>query len=304
MVIVFGSINIDLVTRVSALPHPGETVLAASYATLCGGKGANQAVAAARAAGRVVPVRMIGAVGDDGFGAHSRRNLAEADVDGSAVMTVAAPTGCAFINVDDAGENVITVASGANALLTAEALQGVALHSADVLVLQMETPLAESLKAARSAKKAGARVVANLAPVPAGLTAPDLDALMETTDILVVNEHEALTAVAALGEASLSATDAAAMLARRYGRTIVTTLGSAGAWAALADSSTVSAAASPIRPVDTTGAGDTFVGVLAASLAEGLDLQPAMALACKAASLACLKLGAQAAMPDRTAILG
>jgi ribokinase len=294
MVIVFGSINIDLVTRVPALPRPGETVLAASYATLCGGKGANQAVAAARATVGTTAVRMAGAVGDDGFGALARQNLADAGIDVSTIMTVAAPTGCAFINVDDDGENVITVASGANALLTASTLDGIAFGPAGVLVLQMEVPPMESVKAAQLAKAAGTRVIANLAPVPARLTTQDLDALMESTDILVVNEHEVLTAAAALGEASLSATNAAAMLARRFRRIIVATLGAA----------TISAAAPRIEAVDTTGAGDTFVGVLAAFLAEGRDLQDAMALACKAASLACLKLGAQEAMPDRAAILG
>ncbi len=304
MIVVFGSINVDLVTRVPALPRPGETILAESYAMLMGGKGANQAVAAARAAGGTIPVCMIGAVGDDGFGAAARRNLAQAGVDASAIATVGAPTGCAFINVDHAGENVITVASGANALLTADALARVACGSGDVLVVQMETPLAESVRAARMATAAGARVIANLAPVPAHLTATDLDPLMAVTDILVVNEHEALTAAAALGEASLSAMDAAAMLARRYGRTVVATLGAAGAGAMPPDGSWITAAAPRIAAVDTTGAGDTFVGVLAAFLAEGRDLKDAMTLACRAASLACLKLGAQEAMPTRAAILG
>jgi ribokinase len=304
MITVFGSINIDLVTRVRNLPRPGETVLAATYATLCGGKGANQAVAAARATGGAIPVRMAGAVGDDGFGALSRRNLAEAGIDVTAILTVAAPTGCAFINVDESGENVITVASGANALLTAGALDGIAFGAGDVLVLQMEVPLAEGIKAASVAKAAGGRVIANLAPVPAGLTAWDLDALMSATDVLIVNEHEALTAAAAMGEVSLAVPDAAAMLARRYARTIVATLGAAGACAALADGSKIPATAPRITPVDTTGAGDTFVGVLAAVLGEGRGMPEAMTLACKAASLACLKLGAQEAMPDRASILG
>jgi ribokinase len=299
MITVFGSINVDLVTRVRSLPRPGETVLAEDYATLMGGKGANQAVAAARAAEGLIPVRMIGAVGDDGFGALALANFVREGIDDSGVRTVAAPTGCAFIQVDDAGENVITVASGANRLLTAESLK----PSNGVLVLQMETPLAEGLKAAAAARAAGARVIANLAPVPAGLDAAMMTDLMAVTDILVVNEHEAVQAATALGLPAVDPAAAADAIARRSGRTVIATLGAEGAVAALDSGGTLAAAAPAITPVDTTGAGDTFVGVLAAALAEGLALQPAMTRACRAAALACLKLGAQAAMPRRAEII-
>ncbi len=308
MIAVFGSINVDLVTRVPALPRPGETVLAATYATLCGGKGANQAVAAARAAGGLTPVRMVGAVGDDGFGALCRQNLAREGIDISGVVTAAEATGCAFIQVDDAGENVITVASGANRLLTAEALTGTAFQSGDILVLQMEVPPEASLKAAAmaragTARAGGARVIANLAPVPAGLDAALLKAILQVVDILVVNEHEALQAAAFVAPGARDPLAAAKALAAHSGRTVVATLGGEGAIAVPPSRRMIRAAAPRITPVDTTGAGDTFVGALAAALAEGLELPAAMARACKAASLACLALGAQSSMPRRDAIL-
>jgi ribokinase len=299
MISVFGSINVDLVTRVRSLPRPGETVLADTYATLMGGKGANQAVAAARAAGGLIPVRMIGAVGDDGFGALARANLQREGMDVSGVRIVAAPTGCAFIQVDDSGENVITVASGANRLLTADRLA----PAGGVLVLQMETPVEESLRAAEAARAEGAKVIANLAPVPADLDAKTMTALMAVTDILVVNEHEAIQAAQALGLPDAEPVAASGAIARQTGRTIIATLGAGGATAAIASGEILSAAAAAVTAVDTTGAGDTFVGVLAAAVAEGLALQPAMARACRAASLACLKLGAQSAMPHRGEII-
>jgi ribokinase len=303
MIAVFGSINIDLVARVPALPRPGETVLAQSYRTLCGGKGANQAVAAARACGGVAAVAMVGAVGDDGFGALSRDNLAREGVDVARIVTVADATGCAFIQVEDTGENVITVASGANRLLTAAALEGLRFGPSDALVLQMEVPLAENIRAAGIAKAGGARVIANLAPVPAGLDAAQLKALLAAIDILVVNEREAMQAAARLAPSVADPLAAAKAVVAHSGRTVVATLGDKGALAVLPNRKTVHAAAPAIKPVDTTGAGDTFVGVFAAALAEGMALDAAMARACRAASLACLALGAQSAMPTRAAIL-
>lgn len=299
MITVFGSINVDLVTRVRSLPHPGETVLAQDYSTLMGGKGANQAVAAARAAGGVTPVRMVGAVGDDGFGALARENLAREGVDTAGISVVDASTGCAFINVDDSGENVITVASGANQLLMADGCAA----GAGVLVLQMEVSLTESIRAATAARAHGAQVIANLAPVPAEFDADRLMALMAVTDILVMNEHEAVQAARALGHTGTDVTAAVIALAGSTGRIVVATLGAQGAIAVHGTGEILRATAPVITPVDTTGAGDTFVGVLAAMLAEGRELRPAMALACRAAALACLKLGAQGAMPTRAEIL-
>jgi ribokinase len=304
VITVFGSINVDLVTRVRTLPRPGETVLADTYATLMGGKGANQAVAAARASGATVPVRMVGAVGDDGFGAAALENLAREGIDVSGIATVEEPTGLAFIQVDDRGENVITCASGANQRPVAAALSDAGFATADVLVLQMEIPLAESLKAAALARRSGARVIANLAPVPPGLDAATMNALMPVVDILVLNGIEAAHVAGALALPTDPSSLTARRLALQSGRTVIATLGGDGALAATPSGEVLKAAAPAITPVDTTGAGDTFVGALAAFLAEGRELQEAMRLACKAAALACLALGAQSAMPRREAILG
>jgi ribokinase len=302
MILVFGSINIDLVARVAAIPRPGETVLAAGYETLHGGKGANQAVAAARIAapGRVA---MAARVGDDGFGRAAIGNLRQNGVDVAQVQPGPEPTGCAFITVDDRAENAITVASGANRALTRAAVAG-ALDAGSVAVLQMEVPFAESLAVAQSVQAAGGRVVWNFAPVPAGFDREALDALLGAADILVVNEHEATAAAALLAAPDPDFRAAGDLLARTGGLTCIVTAGAAGAFAFHADGRRETAAAPPIRPVDTTGAGDTFVGILAASLDEGRPLGDALARACRGASLACLRPGAQPGMPTRAELDG
>ncbi|WP_018260466.1 ribokinase [Methylobacterium sp. WSM2598] len=301
MILVFGSINVDLVARVAAIPRPGETVLAPRYATLFGGKGANQAVAAARVSepGRVA---MIGCVGDDPFGRMCRENLAANGVAVACVAQGAEPTGCAFITVDAAAENAITVASGANAALTASALPEAMLVPGATLVLQMEVPVAASLSAAQRVRAVGGRVIWNLAPVPETLSPVELRALLAATDVLVVNEHEARAASRLLGppDGALSQgalSQAAATLALAGPLTCVVTAGAEGALAVEPGGSHHAAAAVAVRPVDTTGAGDTFVGILAAGLDEGRTLHTAMARACRGASLACLTEGAQAGMP-------
>ncbi|NNM71345.1 ribokinase [Enterovirga aerilata] len=299
MIVVFGSINIDLVARVASIPRPGETVLSPGYEMLFGGKGANQAVAAARALqGTGIEVAMVGRVGDDEFGRAAVGNL---QANGVAVGCVAAarePTGCAFIAVDERGENAITVASGANMALRAGDLA----HRpgrGDVLVLQMEVPFAEALSAAREASAAGAVVIWNLAPAPASFSREDLSALLDATTILVVNEHEASAAAGALGEAASDAAAAAAAVSLCHDRTVILTSGAAGARVYAGGTCSFHAPAPAVEVVDTTGAGDTFVGVLAAMSAEGMDLPRSVELACRAASLACGRSGAQAGMPSR-----
>jgi ribokinase len=304
VITVFGSINVDLVTRVPVLPRPGETVLATSYQTLFGGKGANQAVAAMRAGTGRMAVRMVGAVGHDSFGLDCIANLHRERLDTAGIITVEAPTGCAFIQVDDAGENVITVASGANRLLGADALRDVTFDTGHVLLLQMEVPPEASIAAARQARDAGARVITNLAPVPPGLSANLLRDICAVTDVLLVNAHEAAAAAACLEKPDLRGEEAVAFLAQVMLCTVIATLAREGAVAARPDGQILRAPAASITPVDTTGAGDTFAGVLASAMAEGLNLQHALERACKAASLACLSLGAQSAMPSREAILG
>ena len=301
-VLVFGSLNVDLVCRVDTIARPGETVLAPGYDQLFGGKGANQAVAAARALGGEGRVAMVGAVGDDALGKAVTDNLAGEDIYVFGIQTVQDRTGCAFISIDAAGENAITVASGANGRLSAAALDDDRLDARSVLVLQMETPLAENLAAAEKARARGARVVVNLAPVPRDLDAPSLERLLSLTDCLVVNETELAAAADLAGLAAASADEQAGALATRYDLIVIATLGSEGAIVADPAAPLHRIAAHPVTVVDTTGAGDTFVGVLAAGLATGLTVPQAAGRSVIAGSLACRKIGAQSAMPTAAEI--
>lgn len=298
VILVFGSINMDLVASVPAIPRPGETVLSPGYRALFGGKGANQAVAAARMGGAV---SMVGRVGRDSFGDACRANLAANGVGTAHVASCGEPTGCAFITVDEAGENAITVASGANRRVEADDLPASILGPKTVAVLQMEVPLAASLAAARRVKSAGGQVIWNLAPAPARLGRDELLDLLATTDVLVVNEIEAAMAAAVL-DGPTDFTAAAQLLAVRGGLACVVTAGGAGAFMATADGGLRHVPAVPVTPVDTTGAGDTFVGVLASELAAQAELETALQQACAAASMACLAAGAQEGMPTRAAL--
>ena len=303
MVLVFGSINIDLVAQVESIPRPGETVLAARYETLFGGKGANQAVAAGRALGGTPGrVAMVGRVGADAFGDAALANLAANGVEVGHVRRDAAPTGCAFISVDGHGENAITVAVGANAAVADDDVDDAALGAARVVVLQMEVSARQSLAIARRARARGAQLVWNLAPAPAALDAGLCREIRAATDVLVVNQHEAVAFASAIGTPAPSHVAAVAAIAARGHCTVVVTAGAQGALAVFADGRRLTAPALAIAPVDTTGAGDTFVGVLAAGLAEGRPFGEALARSCRGASLACLALGAQAGMPDRSAL--
>ncbi len=301
MILVFGSLNIDLVTRVPVIPGPGRTVLAPSYATHCGGKGANQAVAAARIAG-AGKVAMAGRVGRDGFGDEAVKNLEANGVDTALIVRAAEPTGCAFITVDATGENAITVASGANLAARAADVPAGIVNSQTLLLLQMEVPFVEALEVARRTKAAGGIVVWNLAPVPDQMSGDMVRGLLGASDYLVTNEHEALDAALALGMTMPGFEAAAAALARAGGLTCVVTAGAQGAFAFTADGSRVHAPSMQITPVDTTGAGDTFVGAFACMIAEGALPQRALAVGCEAAALKCLKLGAQDGMPPRSAL--
>ena len=304
MIVVFGSINMDLVARVQRIARPGETVLSRRADSFFGGKGANQAVAAARVSrGGPIWVAMAGAVGNDPFGAACLKNLEENGVDVRAIRITDEPTGCAFITVDETGENAITVASGANMALRSADLPDDLLSKATVLVLQMEVPIADNLDVAARARRAGAKVIWNFAPVPAVKERSAMAELLQATDVLVVNEHEALS-IAEIVEEPAGDDDlkAGAVLARSFGPTCIVTAGARGAYAIAPDGTQIHASARPITPVDTTGAGDTFVGVLANGLAEGLEIGSAMERACAAASLSCLTAGAQAGMPQRDAL--
>jgi ribokinase len=283
VILVFGSINIDLLVPVRDLPRPGETVLGGDYALLPGGKGANQALAA-RLAG--APVMLAGAVGDDAFAGAALKLLRRDGVDLALLRRVPQPTGCAAIMVGASGENLIAVASGANAAASSAVVPDDLLGRGTILLCQMEVPAEETAALIRRAAARGAKTVLNLAPA-----APIDPDLFGAIDLLVANAGEAAT----LG-------DAPAQVARRLRQALVVTHGPAGATAFVADGSRLDIPALAIEPVDTTGAGDTFVGVLAAGLDQGLALPAALRRAGAAAGLACLARGTQSAMPDAAAI--
>ncbi|TPK94399.1 MULTISPECIES: ribokinase [unclassified Mesorhizobium] len=288
MIIVVGSINLDLIANVDRLPSPGETVSGSGFTTAPGGKGANQALAAARAG---VAVRMVGAVGKDNFAAEALALLRDAKVDLSGVGETFASTGTALIMVGDDGENIIAVVPGANASVVPGDLSKTFVKEGDVVLLQHEIPLATIEAALDQASAAGAVTVLNTAPFHA-----EAAALLGKAGYVVANETE----FDLYGEAlALGGRDRAARMrdfAGRTGRTIVVTLGGDGVMAAT-PTDFLTVPAMKITPVDTVGAGDTFCGYFAACLSSGLALDKALARAGAAGSLACLKPGAQPAIP-------
>jgi len=292
VIVVVGSINLDLVARVSRLPRPGETLAGTAFATSPGGKGANQALAARRAGAEVA---LVGAVGDDVFAPLALAELRRAGVDLARVRGVAGPTGTALIQVDDAGENTIVVVAGANATVTADRVLDLTLAPATTVVMPLEIPLATVRAVALAAAAAGARVVVNAAPA-----APLEPALLEAVDVLIVNEHEAAILAAHVGVANAPAAFAAAMAAR-FGQTVIVSLGAGGALAA-AEGATLRVAAPHVEVVDSVGAGDALVGALAAALDRGAPLAVALREGVAAGSLACTRRGAQAALPSRADI--
>ncbi|WP_244404132.1 ribokinase [Fulvimarina pelagi] len=293
----FGSLNIDLVCRVERIARPGETVLGPSYEQLFGGKGANQAVAAARSAASGISVRMIGAVGPDDFGTAIIANLEANGIDAGSILRTQEPTGAAFIAIDSGGENAITVASGANRVLGADALVGAQLSERTILLLQMESPLDETIAAARRAQEVGGRTILNLAPVPANLTAESLRKLTEAIEWLIVNELELDAAARALDLKAGSITDLASTVGQALDVNVIATLGANGVVTITKDGESFIEPAMSVAIEDTTGAGDTFCGVFAASLAAKLEIHLAVRRATTAASLACRRTGAQTAMP-------
>lgn len=283
-VLVAGSANVDYVVRVPRIPAPGETVPGGDLSVVPGGKGANQAVAAARAGGAAT--LFLGAIGDDHGGAMLRRSLADAGVDGR-LVTADRPTGAALITVSDDAENAIAVAPGANAALAPGDL--IALDRVAWLAMQLETPLDTVIAYARAARAARVSVMLNAAPA-----LPLPSALLSAVDLLVVNEAE-LAAIAGREGSILE------RLSRLKVPCAVATLGNRGlcAWN---DGTSLVQPAYRVTPVDTTAAGDTFCGVLAAALAQGEQLAHALRLAAAAAALATTRPGAQSSIPDRTAV--
>lgn len=283
MIVVFGSINLDLIFPVPALPAPGQTVLGPALKIEAGGKGANQAAAAARDGAKVA---MAGAVGDDAFAEPALAGLRRAGVDLTRVAKVAVATGAACIPVDPEGRNQIAVAAGANRLARASAVEDATLGPGTTLLLQMECDSGETASLVRRARAHGTRIVLNLAP-----PGPLPDDVLKALDYLVVNEDEAGWLAARIGVAS-----DAASLAAKLGTAVVRTLGAQGAEACAAGAQ-VRVPAQPVAAVDTTAAGDCLAGVLAASLDRGLTLHDALRRAVTAASLSCTRAGSQGSLP-------
>lgn len=290
MITVFGSINMDLIATTDRLPQPGETVPGSSFSTAAGGKGANQALAAARAGSSV---RMVGAVGQDGFAEPALALLADAGTDLSAVRRVSDPTGTALILVGGDGENMIAVVPGANGTVTpADASAAVeAMQAGDILMLQMEVPADAVEQAFRAAQEKSALSIFNTAPLT-----DDAIRLAGLASIVVSNETEFELLIGAKGLNAEERIAAMQKLAGRTGQTLVVTLGADGV-IAIHKGELVRSSGLRIEPVDTVGAGDTFCGYLAASLDQGLDFAAALRRAAVAGSLACLKAGAQPAIP-------
>ena len=288
MITVIGSINLDLIASIDRLPSPGETVPGSGFKTSPGGKGANQALAAARAGAQV---RMLGAVGKDAFAADALACLQEGKVDLSGVREAHAVTGTALILVDAKGENMIAVVPGANDTVLPGDLAKAFLKQGEIVLLQLEIPLATVEAALDAAAAAGAVSVLNTAPFRA-----EAASFLHKADYVVANETEFDRYGEALG---LSGRDRKACMrafVERTGRTIIVTLGDEGVLAA-SPQEFLNVPALKITPVDTVGAGDTFCGYFGAGLASGRTLEQALVRAAAAGSLACLKPGAQPAIP-------
>lgn len=288
MITVIGSANLDLIATVERLPRPGETVPGDGFSTAPGGKGANQALAARRAG---ADVRMVGAVGQDAFADQALALLQEGGVDLSRMRRAETATGIAVILVEAAGENVIAIVPGGNDTVSPSDVAAARLSAGDFLMMQLEIPLDAVEAALAAARQAGVPSMLNTAPFRA-----EAGKLLAQADYVVANETEFDLYADAL---DLAGDDREAKMRDfcvRTGRIVVVTLGAEGVMAATPDGF-VRARGLTITPIDTVGAGDTFCGYLAASLEQGLALEEALRRAAVAGSLACLKPGAQPAIP-------
>jgi ribokinase len=301
---VLGSLNMDISVTVPTLPAPGATVLGGGATFAPGGKGANQAVAAARlGAESGIRVRMVGCVGDDDFGRTLKASLSHEGVDDSAVRTVpGVPTGIAMITVDQAGENIITVAPGANREVGQQDIAALGAPTGrdvpSVLVISAEVPVPAIRAALADADTTAPRplTVVNLAPAPPHEEASAI--LAQRPDWLVVNESEAAAVLGRSVSGLQEAARAAADLVKAGAGNAVVTAGAAGAaYQAAQESSSRTVPAFAVHARDTVGAGDTFVGALAVSLAAGIGPAEAIAAASAAAATAATRPGTQAGMP-------
>lgn len=292
-VVVAGSSNTDMVIKTPHLPAPGETILGGTFFMNAGGKGANQAVAAARLGGNVT---FIAKLGDDIFGRQALELFNEEGIDTSCVITDAQyPSGVALITVDEKGENCIAVASGANAALLPADIDTMTdvIAGADIILMQLETPVETVSHIAALAKQHGKKVILN--PAPACALSDDL---LSNISIITPNQTEAemLTGIAVIDDAS--ATDAAAVLHAKGIQQVIITMGEEGA-VIYSNGSYTKVPAVKVTAVDTTAAGDVFNGALAVALCDGMDIIAATNFACRAAAISVTRLGAQASAPRR-----
>lgn len=291
MIVVFGSINIDLVSSVPNIAKPGETVLSPDYEILFGGKGANQAAAAARAStANKMQVIMAGAVGKDAFGDKCVKNLAQSGVFTHEIQETDKSTGTAFISVDRHAENAITVASGANMLLQASKISQQTIASTQAAILQMEVPLEENVKLCQRLKAYAVPVIFNFAPAIENTDRAMLDEMLNMTDYLIVNEHEAKIITSIVCQDNLCDP---ATIATKYVLYFIITLGAAGVEILMPNGKKEHVPSGKVDVVDTTGAGDTFVGTLAVALTGNNTIVEAAHYAAQAASQACTWKGAQ-----------
>jgi ribokinase len=295
-IVVIGSSNTDMIVQTPHIPKPGETILGGTFNTAAGGKGANQAVACARAGGKVT---FVARVGNDMFGEQALQGFHQ---DGLNVDYVtkddSAPSGVALIIVDDAGENSIAVASGANGNLSVSDVEAAAesIKSAGIVLMQLETPLETIEAAAELASQHGVQVILNPAPAQ-----PLSDALLQQITILTPNETEAEMLTGIPVDTEADAQKAAKALVDKGVSRVIITLGAAGAYV-YSDEFKGMVTGFAVDPVDTTAAGDTFNGTLAVALAEGKALAEAVTFANAAAAISVTTLGAQPSAPSRKTI--
>jgi ribokinase len=289
----------DLVARAPRLPHPGETLAGRTFAQVAGGKGGNQAVAAARLGAQV---SMLGCVGADANGAQLRAGLEAEGIDCVAVETGREATGVALIIVDDASQNAIVIVAGSNGEVTPDTIarHEAVLAAADVVICQLETPLDTVQAALTTARRLGKTVILNPAPATGPLPAEWLPLI----DYLIPNELEAATLTGLPVGSPEEAATAAAVLRAAGARNVLVTLGPRGVQAALEGAAPALYDAPKVKAVDTTAAGDTFIGGFAAQLAQGASVDAAIRFAQRAAALSVTRAGAQPSIPTRVEVEG
>jgi ribokinase len=287
-ILVIGSLNADLVVRAPRFPAPGETISGEDLAIIPGGKGANQAVAAAR---QGASVAMVGRVGDDSFGPTLLQNLQNNKVDTAHVQTAEAATGTATIIVDSSGQNSIVLSPGANGKVSPADVDAVSFQDADILLLQLEIPLETVIHAASVARQNGLRVILN--PAPARRLP---DSLLADVDMLIPNESELGLLSGQPVTDIASAGSAARVLLAKGMKTVIITLGADGALI-VTNEIVQHSPAFKVDVVDTTAAGDAFIGGLAAALLKGMPLEDAVRFGNASGALAATKFGAQPSLP-------